>query len=360
VSDFSQRPDGGTGGNTRRIRPRNTRRRGNPPELDIRTNADMAQFAKFDQYQGPVPLGGPGTTGAFGQMGMPRARPGDVDNFIRTNYPYMAAFLGNPEVGPLLRRAAIEGWDEARLYGAVQGTGWWRSTSAAQREWQRLQGEDPAEAGRLAAETAAAIANQVASLGLQFSPEQVQEMALQATANGWTDAQVIDQMLVNVNWANVAAGDLTGTVDQVKAVAGQYLVGVSDETARQYAVAIASGEMSLQGVQSAMQAHAKTRWGWMADMIDQGVAPADYFAPVRDTIARELELTPDAVNLMDSKWLSLVETSGEDGKPRAATLNEARLAARKDPLYAQTSSAQELATQAARAIGEVFGRSGIR
>ncbi len=294
------------------------------------------------------------------QYGVPGGpRPGDVDSYIRTNYPYMAAFLGNPEVGPILRKAALEGWDEGRLYGAVQATGWWRNTSAANRQWQALQAEDPAEASRLAGQTASNMQNRAASLGINMSPGQIQSLALQATANGWTDNQVVDELLRSLNWATVQAGDLTALVDTVKATGGAYLVDVSDETARSYAAAIASGEMSEAGVSSVMQRQAKARFGWMADEIDQGVTPSQYFMPVRDTIARELEMAPESVDMMNPRWMGLIETRDESGTTRAATLNEARLAARREPEWQATRGAGDLMSQAAAAIGNVFGRKAI-
>lgn len=285
--------------------------------------------------------------------------PANVDSWIRSNWSYMGAFLSNPEIGPILRQAALEGWDEGRMYGAVQSTDWWRSTASTARQWDALVAEDPASAAAQAGQTAAAIQNRARSLGLSIDAGTIQELALTATRNGWTDAQTVDQLLQSVNWAAIDGGDLTALRDSVKQIGGQYLVSVSDATAQEYAVAIASGEMTEAGVQSIMQRQAKERFTWMADTIDQGITPSQYFAPVRDTIARELEMSADSIDMMDSKWLGMLEVPGEDGKPRAATLNEARMAARRQPEYAHTQGAQELASQAFSAIADVFGRRPI-
>lgn len=289
--------------------------------------------------------------------GLPQ--PGDVDAHIRANYPYMAAFLGHPEVGPILRQAAIEGWDEGRMYGAIQATSWWQSTSAAGRTWEQLQAEDPAEAARLAGQTAANVQNRARSLGLNLSSGQISSIALTATKNGWTDNQLVDELVRSVNWASIQGGDLTALRDTVKQIAGQYLVGVSDQTAQEYAVRIASGEMTEAGVASIMQRSAKERFPWMESQIDQGVTPAAALAPVRDTIANELETAPSEIDMMDPKWLGMLEVPGENGQLRAATREEARLAARKDPRWASTGNAKELTAKAAAAIRDVFGRRPI-
>ena len=287
------------------------------------------------------------------------ATPGGTDAFIRANYPYMASFLGHPEVGPILRRAAQEGWDESRLYGAVQATSWWQSTSQSARAWEMLVAEDPSTAKAQAAETAANLQNRARSLGLNMSTGQLQSLAVTATKNGWTDNQVVDELLRNLNWASVQAGDLTAIRDTVKSIGAQYLVNVSDSTAQQYAAAIASGEMSEAGVASVMQRSAKQRFTWMADEIDQGITPSQALMPIRDTIASELEVAPEAVNMMDPKWMGMIEVAGENGERRGATLNEARLAARKDPMWQGTRGAQELMTKASSAIRDVFGRRAV-
>ena len=64
--------------------------------------------------------------------GTPKQSP---ESFARANYGYLAGFINHPDIGPILKQAAAEDWDEARLYGAVSATEWWRNTSAAQRTW---------------------------------------------------------------------------------------------------------------------------------------------------------------------------------------------------------------------------------
>lgn len=281
----------------------------------------------------------------------------DVNAFIRDNYGQFAGFLNHPEIGSILREAALNDWDPGRLAGKVMGTSWWKNTSAAQRTWQQLNNEDPAEARRLVNQTAADIQNRAKSLGLGMSASQIGGMAATATANGWTDAQTIDMLMKEVNWATLRAGDLTAKRDEVKAIAGDYLVGVSDSTAQSYAEAMASGEMSPAGVKSAMMKQAKARFGYLASELDQGMTVKQYFMPIANKIEQELELGMGSVDLMDSKWLSMMEKRDEDGTMRAATLHEAEQLARRDPRWANTKKAQESSTNLMQMVSSVFGRS---
>jgi urease gamma subunit len=283
----------------------------------------------------------------------------DVDAYIRENYGQMAGFINHPEIGKILREAALGEFDYGKLYGRVVATDWWKNTSAAQRTWQQLASEDPAEARRLVNQTAATMNNRAKSLGLNLSAAQIGGMATTATVNGWTDAQTVDQLMQQVNWATLKAGDLTAKRDEVMTIAGDYLVGVSASTAQSYAEAMASGEMSPQGVRSAMMKQAKARFGYLSSELDQGMTVKQYFAPVANRIEQELELGSGSVDMMDSKWLSMLEKTGDDGKLRAATLHEATQMARKDSRWANTQKAQEQTTNMMSSIGRIFGRTAI-
>ena len=308
-----------------------------------------------DPYNARVTGNGTMTVSLFDERGPRSSRPEDVDAYARDNYGYLAGFLDHPEIGGILRDAAINRWSPGKLYGAVSATDWWKNTSAAQRTWQQLKNEDPAEARRLVAQTAATVTNRAQSLGLGLSAGAIGSIAHQATVNGWTDAQVVDRLVNQINWATIEAGDLTAKRDEVKAIGSDYLVGVSDTTAQNYAARIASGEMTEEGVRSAMQQQARARFGWMASELDQGITVKDYLAPVADTIARELGVTGAEIDLMDSKWLKMVETRGEDGKMRAATLDEAMLAARRQPEFNNTQKAKEMTGSLSGAISKMFG-----
>ena len=98
----------------------------------------------------------------------------------------------------------------------------------------------------------------------------------------------------------------------------------------------------------------------MGDMIDQGVTPSDYFAPMKSRIAAELEVGEDSINLMDPKWMGLLERKDEKtGETRGATLYEATLSAREDPKWQSTQGAQEMAVRASSFLSGVFGRKAI-
>ncbi len=194
--------------------------------------------------------------------------------------------------------------------------------------------------------------------GLNLNGNQIGALAVQAAQFGWSDEQTLDAILRNVSWGSLEGGTITADRDRVKAIAGRYLVNIGDSTAQDWALRIARGEMTEDGVASILQSQAKARWGYMGDLIDQGIAPADFFAPVKATIANTLEITDDEVDLMAPQYLKMLEVHDpKTGQLRAATLNEAMLSARLDPRWAGTKNAQELTASATTSIAEKFGRA---
>ena len=285
------------------------------------------------------------------------ATTGQILDYIADNYPGMIGFFNtNPEIREKLIEAARWGWAPGKLEAEIQGTEWYRSTSAAARDFELMNAQDPASAQAQVSAVAAQIQNSARSMGLGISGDAIAGMAWTAARNGWTDSQTIDALLANLDWNTVEGGALTATVDDVKAIAGDYLVAVSEDTSRRYAARIASGELTLEGVRSIMQQQARSRFSWMGDQIDQGVAPSDYFAPVRDVIARTLEVAPESIDLMSPEWLGLVEVrDSTTGAMRAATLNEAMLAARRRTNFADTQGAQEMSAGMLQLTREAFG-----
>jgi hypothetical protein len=303
-------------------------------------------------------LQGRGTTRDGTQPGLgPAASTGQILDYIAENYPGMVGFFNtNQEIRSKLVEAAKWGWSPSKLQAEVQATTWYRTTSNQAREFEILQSTNPAEAQAQVAAIAASIQNSAQTMGVGLAGSAIAGMAWQAARNGWTDAQTIDALLANLDWSTVEGGQLTATRDDIKAVAGQFLVDVSDTTAQQYAARIASGELTLEGVRSIMQRQATGRFSWLSDTIDQGVTPADYFAPVRDVIARTLEVAPDSINLMDPRWLGLVEVRDrETGQMRAATLNEAMLSARGRSEFVNTQGAGEMSAGLIQMAKEAFG-----
>jgi len=201
----------------------------------------------------------------------------------------------------------------------------------------------------------ASIRNEAAKLGLQINNDSVVTLSKVAVDNNWSNDQLMDYLVPGAT-NTTAAGTITVGVDQIKKMAANQLLNVSDATAREWASKIASDEMTLESVGSLLQAQATMKYGWAASQINQGVSVRDMMLPGRDVLARELEMDAESIDLMDSKWLGMLQTADtSNGTVRAATESELTMRARKDERWASTRGASVAASRTASMMRSYFG-----
>lgn len=198
-------------------------------------------------------------------------------------YAHMAWALAEPELGPILTKAAEEGWDENRLRGAIFTTQWFRTHGTAK----------------------------VAS--------------------------------------------------QLKEQADAYLVPMDDQSRRDWAMKVITGE--VQGAEFAdyVKEQAKSLFPSLAAAIDRGVTVTAYAAPYRALAAQALEVAPESINLADPRWRRALDGSRDDkGQPAAMSLSEWERTIKTDGTYGwdRTKQARQQAAQFASSLMEKFGRVG--
>lgn len=186
----------------------------------------------------------------------------------------------------------------------------------------------------------AEIANRSATLGhAPLTDDVLTFVATTVVRDNWTSAQLDDWLLAKSEDIT-QPGLVNVSIDQIRQLASDQLLGVSDDTARGWAMKINSSEMDINSVKSIFANQALQEFGWASDGIKAGLNVKDMLAPQRDRIAQELEIGADQVDLMDPKWRNMVTVNdAQTGMPRAATITEAASNARKDPGYASTTGA---------------------
>lgn len=205
------------------------------------------------------------------------------------------------------------------------------------------------------------IRNRARTLGLddtRLNEDAIRTLAGVMVEQRW-DLNQLDDYLVPSAVKDSVAGEITANVDQIKKLAAQQLLVISDASARELAGRISSSELDMSGVVSLLQTQAIGQYQWAAEQLGQGVTVRDMLLPARDRIAAELELAPESVDLMDPKYLSMVQTADENGKVRAATLGEVTSRARKDDRYKDTTGGKQLTAGMGVALQRLFtGSSG--
>jgi hypothetical protein len=298
--------------------------------------------------------------------------PEEIDAFVRENYGYLAGYLEDPEIGPILKQAAREGWDQGRLRGALSATNWWQTTSESAREWDALWNMDRATANSQIDARIDAVRRQAKALGLDLTGKKKDVgglgvwdtdffLAVQSLRNGWTPEQLA-QMIFNEGGfdpeADYAKGSIASTADRVKAMAKQYFIVIGDRAANTWAQQILMGEADLASVEATFRDQAKGRYGALAEQIDAGVSPAQFFDSYQQQIAAMLEVDPDVIDLMDPKWSRVIEVIDSDGKRRPMTLAETADYVRTTPEWDQTDNARSEAARVAELLGKTFGTIG--
>lgn len=298
--------------------------------------------------------GGDFTTGIGGDLGFQsRGAPADV---AKSLYGYLGWFVDHPEVGPIILNAASEGWDVHRLMGALSGTRWWQTTSEASRQWDALIAMDPATAERRIDETAGSIGLQAAKFGVKITDARLARIAVKALRFGWNPAEIQLAIAAEMRYDPrfVHQGAMGQMIGDVKKTATNYLVGVTDRQAWEWARRMIAGGATMEAVNAAFQKLSKSRFPHLATQIDQGVSPGQFFTPHRQAIASLLEVPAESVNFLSKKWDPVL--SFRDGKTtRAMTIAEAQRFARMDPAWGKTQNAWQSLTDTGDAVLELFG-----
>ena len=204
---------------------------------------------------------------------------------------------------------------------------------------------------------AARIKNDSRTLGLKFTDEKIAYMATVAEKLNYTEDQVRDDILTNVDWGTVEAGDLNAQIDLVKAMSKNYLLPINQNLAREYSIRMSSGELSQDGLNNLFRTQALAANPWAKTALDQGLTPADLLKGHQQYVAQSLEIDPNEIDLTDNNYLKMMLTTDSTGMSRVATLGELKSNVRKDVRWSKTTEAKDLGASMATMIARIFGRS---
>ena len=205
------------------------------------------------------------------------------------------------------------------------------------------------------AQAEAAIRNEVRSMGVPFSDDSIKSLAKAVVDQKWSADMVTDYIVAGSgDWATVQDGQLTAVANDVKRMAASQLITISEDTTRDYARRVASGELTQDGINSIMLGQAKAQFAWLAPQLDAGMTVRDILLPSRDLIARELEVGADTIDLTNTKWQNMLMVKEQNGTTRAATNNELVVNARRTPEWQNTKGARDLTTAAIMRLRSMF------
>jgi hypothetical protein len=303
-----------------------------------------------------------GAAGGGGAPSEPFPDPADrqaVYDYVKRNYGALAALLDDPGLYDIIVRYARGELSDQQFQAAVVSSDWWRSHSAAQRDFWVLRRTDPAEAERRLVDRATSIRLAASRLGVSMTPERARQLGEQSLTLGMTDAEINAALLNEVDW-NAPRGTVAATQASIQAKAAQWMVPVSDAQLDDWARRILEGSLDEAGLDAALRDLAVGRFPQLRDHIAAGIKPADFFAPYVQVLSQELERPLDVADLMGDPRLQRVTGFWDAGSKvqRPMTLSEAQAYARSLPEWRFTSRARVLAGEATDVLVSAFtGRS---
>lgn len=289
------------------------------------------------------------------------ANPPIDEQTIRDRYPQLSWMLDNPDLRFVLTQAAQNGWDSARLQGALYKTEWWQSHSATARQWTQLLAQDPASARQRIIQQGTSIQQFARQWGIGLSGNQLFATTVNYLQYGWDDAQLrkvlgAELRAIVKDPKRQLQGAARGVLDKYKAMGADYLLPISDKQAAKFAISEFEGGATEDGVRAMYVKQAKARFSYLSDELDRGLTVADYFEPVRQSVGQLLEVNPEEINLMRGKWSKIADyTDPTSGKTRGMTITEAENYARKQREWQYTRNAHEAGASLANRVLETFG-----
>lgn len=292
----------------------------------------------------------------------------DVLEEIQANFPAMAWLFDDPEIGPLLRDAVDPniGFSPNTFQAKVMSTNWWRSRSAAKRNWEILTHNDPAEAARQRTGLIANINYMASQMGVQLSGAQqsfVAELALQdgLDANDPRIRQAITSIFLSGEAVGTGAGAIDSLTKQIFHMGKtDYFLPISggqQGDAYAWAAKIAEGTKTMEDVEEEWRKRSISLYPHLAEELNAGKTMRDIFSGHMSLIAEELEMSPEEVDLTQGPWLKVIDTWDQNANQhRPMTLSEARTLARQDDRWWATSNAKASASGLANQLLSTFGK----
>jgi len=219
-------------------------------------------------------------------------------------------------------------------------------------------GDGVAQANRIAS-TLANIRDRAARMGLQFTEDELREIATIAVTSDWNNAQIVDRLLLNFDFSKTVEGDLQATDFGLRQSASEYLLNLTDDQFADYSRRIAGGELTAESVNNLFAQKAMAEMPWLENYLQRGLKPYDIFGSNITYVANELELDTDMIDLTQPEWRDMMISTDESGNQRLATQNELKQRVRERPEWAFTESAQSSTQQLAVAVANIFGRGGF-
>jgi len=291
------------------------------------------------------------------------------DVLQRIHDQYGSAFdwmLGIPEVAALLIEAVDPnaGFSPSTFEAKLHDTNWWKTTPRETREAQALWGTDIATYQANVQKAGSDLFSWAQQMGVTFTMPEYAEISTRFNDLG-LDMNSEQAKIELSRWLKGHkdrignAGAIWGAANQFRNVAkGEYFYSPADESALDYGIRLATGEIDEAGMRQALSEFAASMHPHLADRFRSGETLANIIDPLRELVASEMEFSSiNDIDPMSNEWRWLIAVPDPAGGARLPTAQEAsQYIRRTKPQWWQTSHGREADAVMSETLLRSFGK----
>jgi hypothetical protein len=264
---------------------------------------------------------------------------------LRSEYPTVAALITSvPELQNIFNQAVSSTWSTDKFIAAIQNSHWWASTSSTARQAFATMKADPATWNQNINGLQANMLATAAQLGVQLTPQQAQQIAIDAITNGYDQNKaVLDQKMAEYlkpASGNHFGGQAGSYEDQLRQSMMDLGVFMPEPQLQNQIKQIIGGKQSVQGVTAQLRTQAASMYPAYAKQLNSGMNLSDIASPYMQRAQQLLEMGPGSVNIQTPLIKGALQHT-QDGQPAAMPMYDFEKQVRQDPRWLSTDNAQD-------------------
>ncbi len=272
-------------------------------------------------------------------------KPGIFDVFVR----YATA-----------KSSGVDPWTSDQFLSELHNTPYYKESSDVARQWDMLQATDPATASTRVEAAKRQIEDVQQSSGIRLNNQDGTGFSflVEAVRNNWNADEIKYRMMASVNTYGGSGGELGQHAAEIKGLANDYGVPLSDKTALFYAKKMIQGADNAASIKGYFVESAKSLYPAMFDQLNRGYTVRQVAEPYIQLAQQELGIDPSTVNLLDPKFMKMFnQVDQKSGARIIMPLDSALQYMRSDASFGYDTTAQgrQSATTLATQLQAKFG-----
>ncbi|WP_061290727.1 hypothetical protein [Herbidospora cretacea] len=259
---------------------------------------------------------------------------------------------------------AIKGnWDQKLFVSKLKDTSWYKKYGETGRKALALKQADPGTWRERVRAIYQEIMQMAGTMGVRANWQTYWDMAEDAFTFGWTNAQIKRSLAeyITTTKSGAFAGQAGEYEEQLRQYAYSMGVNLDNGTIKNWVKGISAGIRTAQDYKGEIQKMAISAFPGLAAQIKGGMTVRDLADPYMSSMARILEINPQALKMDDPSIRRALQGIGSDSGGNATAGNSTmplwqfENELRKDPRWLSTNNARQSLNSTARGILRDFG-----